>query len=95
MFLDEREDSIDDGYFGVDMVNPLSAATWVNYPACYHDRAAGFAFADGHAEIKRWSDARTTPPLVRGAFIPTYVASPNNCDLAWVRDRCSAPRGGL
>ena len=33
VFLDEREDSIDDGYFGVDMVNPIGSATWVNYPA--------------------------------------------------------------
>jgi prepilin-type processing-associated H-X9-DG protein len=29
----------------------------------YHVRSAGFAFADGHAEIVHWQDPRTTPPL--------------------------------
>ena len=93
VFLDEREDCIDDGYFGVDMVNPIASATWVNYPANYHNGAAGFSFADGHAEIKKWIDPRTTPPLVKnGQYMATYVASPNNPDLEWVRDRCSARR---
>jgi len=92
VFLDEREDSIDDGYFGVDMVNPMSSATWVNYPASYHNGAGGFSFADGHAEIKKWKDPRTTPPLVQGQYMATYVGSPNNPDLAWVRERCTSRR---
>jgi prepilin-type N-terminal cleavage/methylation domain-containing protein/prepilin-type processing-associated H-X9-DG protein len=92
VFIDEREDSIDDGYFGVDMVNPMGSATWVNYPASYHNRAGGFSFADGHAEIKKWLDPRTTPPLIKGQYMPTYVASPDNRDLEWVRERCTARR---
>lgn len=93
VFLDEREDSIDDGYFGVDMANPIAAETWVNYPASYHNGAGGFSFADGHAEIKKWRDPRTTPPLLKnGQYMATYVASPNNHDLEWVRDRCTAKR---
>jgi len=92
VFLDEREDSIDDGYFGVDMVNPIGSATWVNYPASYHNGAGGFSFADGHAEIKKWQDPRTMPPLVQGQFMATYVSSPNNRDLQWVRERCTSLR---
>jgi len=90
VFLDERKDSIDDGYFGVDMVNPMASVTWVNYPASYHNGAGSFSFADGHSEIKKWRDPRTMPPIVEGAYVPTYVASPNNQDIAWLRERCSA-----
>ena len=38
-------------------------------PAVIINRAAGFSFADGHAEIKKWRDDRTVPPIVRG-FLP-------------------------
>jgi prepilin-type N-terminal cleavage/methylation domain-containing protein/prepilin-type processing-associated H-X9-DG protein len=92
VFVDERADSIDDGYFGVDMANAIGSATWVNYPASYHNGAGGFSFADGHAEIKKWKDPRTTPPIVQGQYMATYVASPNNRDLEWVRERCTARR---
>ena len=92
VFVDEREDSIDDGYFGVDMANAIGSATWVNYPASYHNRAGGFSFADGHAAIKKWLDPRTTPPLVKGQYMATYVSSPNNRDLEWIRERCTSRR---
>ena len=46
--------------------------------------------ADGHAEIKRWVDVRTTPPLSPNVLIPLNVASPNNLDVAWLQDRSSS-----
>jgi prepilin-type N-terminal cleavage/methylation domain-containing protein/prepilin-type processing-associated H-X9-DG protein len=49
VFLDEHPDSINDaGFF-----NP-HAWSWVDVPATYHNGAAGFSFADGHAEIHKW-----------------------------------------
>jgi prepilin-type N-terminal cleavage/methylation domain-containing protein len=51
VLLDEREDSINDAFFVVDMTgypNPTSNKI-VDYPASYHNRAGGFAFADGHS----------------------------------------------
>ena len=90
VFLDEREDSIDDGYFGVDMIDIGPRAKIANYPASYHNGAGGLSFADGHAEIKKWMDPRTKPPLVKGAWTPTYVTMPNNPDIAWLQERCSA-----
>jgi len=90
VFIDEREDSIDDGYFGVDMIDVGGSIKIVNFPASYHNGAGGLSFADGHAEIKKWVDARTKPPIVKGAWIPTYVSSPNNPDIAWLQERCSA-----
>ena len=87
-FLDEREDSVNDGEFVVGMFGyPDQPAQWymVDYPASYHNRAGGFSFADGHSEIKKWKDARTMPRLGRGLNL--NVPSPNNPDVFWMMDR--------
>ncbi|MCL4181201.1 MAG: type II secretion system GspH family protein [Verrucomicrobia bacterium] len=89
VFIDEREDSINDGLFQTDLVNRDSAARIVDYPASYHNGAAGLSFADGHAEIRRWVDPRTTPVLKRGQLIPLGVNFPNNPDVAWLQERSS------
>jgi prepilin-type N-terminal cleavage/methylation domain-containing protein/prepilin-type processing-associated H-X9-DG protein len=93
VLMDEREDSIDDGYFAVNMTgypDQPRNITWVNYPASYHGNAAGLTFADGHAEIRRWRDFRTMPRLVPGKFLPLNVSSPNNDDLTWLQERTTA-----
>jgi prepilin-type N-terminal cleavage/methylation domain-containing protein/prepilin-type processing-associated H-X9-DG protein len=93
VFIDEREDSIDDGYFAVNMTgfpNQPRTITWVNYPASYHGNSAGLSFADGHSEVRHWRDKRTTPPLVHGQQLPLNVASPNNDDLIWLQERTTA-----
>jgi prepilin-type N-terminal cleavage/methylation domain-containing protein/prepilin-type processing-associated H-X9-DG protein len=89
VFIDEREDSINDGLFQTDLKNRGTAAHIVDYPASYHNRAAGLSFADGHAEIKRWLDPRTTPNLKKGQPIPLNVPSPNNPDVLWLQERSS------
>jgi prepilin-type N-terminal cleavage/methylation domain-containing protein/prepilin-type processing-associated H-X9-DG protein len=53
LFLDEHPDSINDGYF----INNPTADHWQDIPACYHNGACGFAFADGHSEIRKWKSA--------------------------------------
>jgi len=90
VFIYEREDSINDGLFQTDLVDRGAGARIVDYPAGYHGRAAGILFADGHAEIKKWRDARTTPPLNPNALITLGVASPNNPDVAWLQERSSS-----
>ena len=89
VILDERQDSINDAYFVTEMDGYPNAATTkiVDYPASYHNRACGFAFADGHSEIHKWKDPRTYPPIRTG--IPLNVPSPNNPDVTWMRERCS------
>jgi prepilin-type N-terminal cleavage/methylation domain-containing protein/prepilin-type processing-associated H-X9-DG protein len=59
-FIEERDDSIDDGYFAIDMV----AAQLANLPAGYHAGAGAVTFADGHSEIHRWrsSEVLATQP---------------------------------
>src|SRR2546423_11569959 len=90
---DEREDSINDGWFAVDMTgyDPVSPGSYtiVDYPASYHNRAAGFSFADGHSEIHKWLDGRTTPNLKAGQPLNLGVASPKNPDVDWMQDHAS------
>ena len=84
VFVDEHPDSINDGFFCVNM-NPapnLGSAVLPDGPAAYHNGACGFAFADGHSEIKKWRDKRTMPPVKRGAY-PT-VSQANNKDIEWL-----------
>ncbi len=91
--IDEREDSINDGWFAVDMTSydPARPAGYliVDYPASYHNRAGGLSFADGHSEIRKWVDARTTPILKFGQLLPLGQPSPNNRDVDWLQDRSS------
>jgi prepilin-type processing-associated H-X9-DG protein len=92
VFMDEREDSIDDGYFAVDMTGYPDAPrtiNWVIYPASYHGQSAGLAFADGHSELRHWRDPRTMPPLIPGRRMPLNISSPNNEDLTWLQSHSS------
>ncbi|MDA7618720.1 MAG: type II secretion system protein [Verrucomicrobiota bacterium] len=96
VFLDEREDSINDGTFVVDMAgwpNTPSQHRMIDYPASYHNAAGGFSFADGHSEIKKWQDPRTIPELKRGQQMPLNVPSPNNRDIVWMQERATSPDG--
>jgi hypothetical protein len=88
-FIDERADTIDDGYFGVDMVDSGWDATLCNYPANYHLGCASIGFADGHAEIHRWLDRRTEPPMQPNTYAG-YVSVPNDQDMAWLQEHCSS-----
>jgi prepilin-type N-terminal cleavage/methylation domain-containing protein/prepilin-type processing-associated H-X9-DG protein len=90
VFLDEREDSINDGEMIVGMTGyPDKPQQWkiVDYPASYHNGAGGFSFADGHSEIKKWTDPRTMPNLKKGQGITLNVGSPNNPDVFWMMER--------
>ena len=94
VLVDEREDRINYGNAFTDMIGyPDSQAQWrfhYDYPGSYHHRAAGFSFADGHAEIKKWQDDRTVPPVTKGAslfYAQEYVPSPRNQDIFWMQER--------
>jgi prepilin-type N-terminal cleavage/methylation domain-containing protein/prepilin-type processing-associated H-X9-DG protein len=82
VFLDEHPDDIDDGYF---LVIVDKKATWGNCPANYHNGAAGFSFADGHAETKKWID-----PDSLKAHVVANPMGPH--DVPWVQLRASAPK---
>jgi prepilin-type N-terminal cleavage/methylation domain-containing protein/prepilin-type processing-associated H-X9-DG protein len=81
VFIDERENSINDGWFAVDMYNQGAAATWVDVPAIRHNRGAVLSYADGHAEFRKWVDGRTLDDVSPG------TPSPNNPDIQWLQQR--------
>jgi len=97
-FLDEREDSINNGWFGMNMngmphgmvaANP-GAYAFFDFPAFYHNRAAGIAFSDGHSEIHTWRDARTMRPIGTTSIVMLPgTASANNQDVFWLNDHAT------
>jgi prepilin-type N-terminal cleavage/methylation domain-containing protein/prepilin-type processing-associated H-X9-DG protein len=85
VFVDEHPDSINDGAF---FVNPWwegASAHWTDLPASYHNGACGFAFADGHSEIKKWlkGTTRLTVQMIDFAGFD----DPNSPDFAWIAQR--------
>lgn len=92
ILIDEHPDSINNGGMAVCMDCRNIRAKIIDYPASYHNGAGSLAFADGHAEIRKWVDPRTTPPPQYNNNLPLNVSSPRNPDVAWLQRRTSAPR---
>jgi len=87
LLIDERQESINDAFFVVTMNQQGAGCYIVDYPASYHNGAGGLNFADGHSEIHKWRDPRTTPPLQNNVNIQLNVPSPDNQDVAWLQQR--------
>jgi len=95
VLMDEPEDKINYGNAFTDMTgypnSPNDREFHWDFPASYHNRAGGFSFADGHAEIKRWLDSRTCPPLVDSLSWSSganeFISSPRNQDIFWMQER--------
>jgi len=96
ILIDEHPGSINDAAFAVQIQHPntMSQARIIDFPASYHNGAAGFSFADGHSEIRKWRDNRTIEAPNYGQTIPLNVASPNNQDVLWMSERTSALKPG-
>ena len=91
VLLDEREDSVNDGYFAVDMT---VRHTIIDYPASYHDGAGHLSFADGHVEAHRWVEPTTQPPLVPGEHlsgVPIYTSASDR-DMQWLTARTTVKK---
>jgi len=84
VFNDERPDSINDGFFAVQM----NSAYVPDMPASYHIGAAGHAYADGHADIHAWKTAPFTRQDVNGpGWVNTWGGATysGNVDGEWLR----------
>ena len=83
VFLDEREDSINDGLFAIDAAARYAI---IDYPSSYHNGGASLVFADGHTEYHKWVEPTTNPPLVPGQRLPggSKATSPNDRDMQWL-----------
>ncbi len=83
VFIDEREDSVNDGLFAIDTTSRYAI---IDYPSLYHNGGACISFADGHTDYHRWVEPTTNPPLVPGQRLPggSKPTSPTDRDVAWL-----------
>jgi type II secretory pathway pseudopilin PulG len=95
VFLDERAESINDGWLwvvtagynsngSVDMDNLQIA----DLPAIYHNKCSAFSFADGSAGLHRWLDADTYSL----EFGSSPQSTPDNQDVAWLMTHATVPQ---
>lgn len=84
--LDEREDSINDGWYAVDMDQVFNPGLVVDYPAAYHNGAGGFFFADGHSEIHKWIEPELNRPVKHDTLL-TLGAQNAPKDMRWMGER--------
>jgi prepilin-type processing-associated H-X9-DG protein len=91
VLLDESPQTINDGWYIFCNDGP-TGHLWSDMPASYHNRACGFAFADGHSEIKRWLVATTVIPV--GAPLPTWPVptGPDKRDFLWMSQHATYPQ---
>jgi prepilin-type N-terminal cleavage/methylation domain-containing protein/prepilin-type processing-associated H-X9-DG protein len=92
VFIDEHPDSLNFGDFAVSMNDgaPAGSIHIIDYPASNHNRAGGMSFADGHAEVHKWVDARTVKPVTLKPMT-LVVPSPGNADMVFLSERTSVP----
>ena len=74
VFLDEHEETVDDGCF---TVAPAPATTWETIPADRHSGGCNLSFADGHVEHWRWENRKRSAQALSEAA--------NEADLADLR----------
>ena len=68
---------------------------WLDLPGAYHGNAGGLSFCDGHSEMHRWKDGRTSKPILEGDRIfdgSTPIPQPNNQDIGWMQDKTTRPK---
>jgi prepilin-type processing-associated H-X9-DG protein len=69
---------------------PTTTADICDFPAQYHNGGANFSFADGHAQMKKW----TTPLLLSVPARNTIQKYPTplkafNPDVFWLMDHAT------
>ncbi len=89
VFMEESPQGIDDAFFAVD---PTQPKIWYNSPAVLHGNGSAMAYADGHSEIRLWTDQNmihvVSPGTPPGEDVP---ADPNSGDLPWLISHSTAP----
>ena len=86
VMIDEHADSIDNGFF---MIPLGETSNWGDTPASYHGGSGVLSFADGHAEIKVWTDTNIKNRPVTKTQVKGLPATPN-ADLIWMQQRSTA-----
>jgi prepilin-type processing-associated H-X9-DG protein len=83
VLIDENEYSINDSYFVSD---PSQPNWWQDIPAVRHGNRGALSFADGHSEIRKWSDSTI---LTYNKTLGAFKSDPNSPDSAWLEQRAT------
>jgi prepilin-type N-terminal cleavage/methylation domain-containing protein/prepilin-type processing-associated H-X9-DG protein len=85
VMIDEHPDSINDAACAVQMAEPgAKTAQIIDFPASYHNGAAGLNFADGHAEIRRWKGNKIKAPVRYNSSLALNVPAGDSLqDILW------------
>lgn len=88
-FIDVNSGSICTPGMGIQM----SSDVFIHYPSSNHRKLGVVSFADSHVESHRWVDPRTIRSAATwGAHLSHNDSSPNNKDLAWLRERTTSKK---
>jgi prepilin-type processing-associated H-X9-DG protein len=68
----------------------LTRDYFYHFPANHHGQNSTLSFADGHVENHHWTDPRTYAPPTDQDWHDHEIPSPNNPDLAWIRQHATA-----
>tara|TARA_A100001037_G_C15037205_1_gene583750 strand:- start:124 stop:954 length:831 start_codon:yes stop_codon:yes gene_type:complete len=90
VFINEHPDSLNFADLAVAMNDgaPPNRIMIIDYPASNHNGAGALSFADGHVEMHKWVDPRTTPQW-KNKTLKLVVASPNNQDMVFMSNHAS------
>jgi prepilin-type N-terminal cleavage/methylation domain-containing protein len=93
VFVDEHPDSINDAAFAVTMAGNLptdtpGSAYIIDFPAAFHNGAAGFSFSDGHSEVHKWIGSKIAKaPVTYTGTLPLRVPAGDSwMDAHWMAE---------
>ena len=86
--LDERAQTINDGFFRTDCTLDYAATFVIDFPAVYHNKASAFNFSDGHVEMHKWTTANYLAATQVGGTLN------NNADAIWMMQHSTMPATG-
>jgi prepilin-type N-terminal cleavage/methylation domain-containing protein/prepilin-type processing-associated H-X9-DG protein len=103
VFLDEHPNSINDAAFAIQCTGNQPSDFWtsailIDYPGNFHNGAAEFSFADGHADMHRWQgNTIKKQPMQNGsnAGIQLRKAATTQLDakdIQWLAQHCTVKK---
>lgn len=94
VLIDEHPDSINDAACAVQMAKPdAKSAQIIDFPASYHNGAAGMAFADGHSEIHKWLGSKIKAPVKYNNALGLNVPAGDSVrDIIWWSDNTTVAK---
>lgn len=95
IMIDEHPDSINDAACAVKIARPTdTTAQIIDFPASYHNGAAGLSFADGHSEIHKWKGSKIKAPVKYNNNLQLNVPAGDSVnDIKWWSQMTTIPKG--